>query len=101
MEIARRRKDVAAIGRGHRLLLFGTDHEHRVVDSARNELNRLNDCEAARGAGALDVGSRQAAEGFVDLGQERAEMQLTREKSGCKIPDHAGPEVLGIETGSA
>ena len=83
--IRRRAKNIGAIQRRHRLLLFRADDEDRVVKSAHDPLRAEQDGERTGSAGRFGVHRRNAVQFRVDLGNERAEMQLLGELAGVEI----------------
>ena len=90
MIISRRAQNVGAVERRHCLLLFRTDDENRVVESAHDVVGAEEDGESARSAGRFRMHGRNSAQFLVDLGYKCAEMKLFGKLAGVEISDRRG-----------
>ena len=77
----------AAFAGDDRLHLLDADHACEVVASGFDLRGRGQKRDAARGAGRLVAPGRKAAEGRVDLGEERTEVALHAVELGGEVAD--------------
>src|SRR5437016_8263237 len=68
------------------------------MEAAHDLLRRAQHRHAAGSARRFDMIRSDAAQLFVNFGEERSQMKLPREQAAGKIPDHPCLDVSGIDT---